>query len=221
MDSLKCPHCTLVNFVEAPACRRCGLDLAGVLPGADQPAQPAENPQLTLRFMPVLGTLAFLIVAWWGSLLLSSDGLDPAQRATVQRAVEVLRTGGFDREVFLLEHVTSFRASDNWWNSYVGHGQAYAATNFPFEVMTLYPPFFSRSEDDVERAIILLHEAQHLLGKGEQRALAAVWRAKPRLGWTAARYSHTTVWKNTREWTHAELPRFFACGADFTSDCHE
>ena len=87
--------------------------------------------------------------------------------------------------------------------------------------MTLYPAFFERSADDVERAIILLHEAQHLGGKGEQRALAEVWREKARLGWTAAHYGHTRVWKNTREWTHAELPRFFACGIDSASDCYD
>ena len=78
-----------------------------------------------------------------------------------------------------------------------------------------------RSEDDVERASILLHEAQHLRGRGEVAALAEVWRVKKRLGWTEARYSNTRVWKNTREWTHAALPALFACGVDLESDCDE
>ena len=73
-----------------------------------------------------------------------------------------------DGEVFLLDRMTSFRATDHWWNEHVGHGQAYAATNFPFQIMTLYPAFFERSADDVERAIILLHEAQHLRGRGSR-----------------------------------------------------
>jgi hypothetical protein len=88
-------------------------------------------------------------------------------------------------------------------------------------VITLYPPFFERSADDVERAIILLHEAQHLRGRDETTALAEVWKAKARLGWTARQYSQTRVWKNTREWTHTELPRYFSCGIDFRSDCYE
>jgi len=221
MSSLKCPQCALVNFAGVEQCRRCGLYIAGVVPFTVEPAEPAENPNLTLRVLPVAGTILALVFTWWASLLLSSDALDPQQRVTVERAVAVLRAGSFDREVFLLEHMTNFRSTDNWWNEYVGHGQAYAATNFPFQVMTLYPPFFERSADDVERAIILLHEAQHLRGRGEPRALAEVWRAKARLGWTADNYSHTRVWKNTREWTHTELPRFFSCGTDFASDCYD
>ena len=221
INSLKCPQCALVNFAEVDKCRRCGQHLASVGPITEEPAEPAENPNLNLRVLPVLGTIVALVFTWWVSLLLSSDGLDPAQRATVERAVAILRASGFDREVFLLDKMTSFRSSDNWWNEYVGHGQAYAATNFPFQVMTLYPPFFERSADDVERAIILLHEAQHLRGRDEPTALAEVWRVKSRLGWTAARYGDTRVWKNTREWTHTELPRFFSCGIDFKSDCYE
>lgn len=181
---------------------------------------PAENPNLNLRVLPVLATLVFLLVTWWGSLLLSSDGLDAAQRETVDEAIALLRDEGFTREVFLLERLTSFRGSDNWWNRYVGHAFAYASTNFPFQVMTLYAPFFDKTEDEVERAIVLLHEAQHLKGLGEQRALEAVWREKSRLGWVEADYGETRLWKNTREWTVDEAPLLFGCGSDFRSDCH-
>ena len=229
MNSLKCPQCALVNFAEVHQCRRCGEYLGNVIAtpvGSTQlpttePAEPPENPNLTLRVLPVAGTIIVLVFAWWASLLLSSDGLDAQQRATVERAVAILRARGFEREVFLLDNMTFFRSSDNWWNKHVGHAQAYAATNFPFQVVTLYPPFFERSADDVERAVILLHEAQHLRGRDEPTALAKVWQEKARVGWTAANYSHTRVWKNTREWTHTELPRYFSCGLDFRSDCYE
>ena len=222
MDTVKCPQCGLVNFIEADQCRRCGQYLLGAahVPGP-APAAPEENPQLTLRFIPVLGTLALFFFIWWASLLVSSTSLTPAQQVVVDRAVAVLREQGFTREVFVLTGVTHFRSTDNWWNKYVGHHDAYAATNFPFEVTTLYPPFFGVTEDDVERASILLHEAQHLRGRGEVAALAEVWRVKKRLGWTAARYSDTRVWKNTKEWTHAALPALFACGVDPESDCYE
>jgi hypothetical protein len=47
--------------------------------------------------------------------------------------------------------VVSYRRTDNWWNQYVGHHAAYAATNFPFGVVTLYPAFFRYAVDDTER----------------------------------------------------------------------
>ena len=221
MNSLKCPSCGLVNFTGTLECRRCATWLAGVTPDAGAPAGPPENPNLTLRVVPVVVTLALLLFTWWASLLLSSAGLDTTQRTTVGRAIDLLRDQGFSREVLLLERLTSFRSSDNWWNTYVGHPFAYASTNFPFEVMTLYAPFFEKTEDDVERAIILLHEAQHLQGFGEQRALEMVWRSKARLGWTAAEYGGTRLWKNTREWTADEAPLLFGCGTDYQSDCSE
>ena len=225
MSSLRCPQCALVNFAGVAQCRRCDQylgDLTTVTAaGATEHAEPAGNPNLTLRVMPVLGTIVVLVFAWWASLLLSSNGMNADQSATVERAIAVLRERGFEREVFLLERLASFRTSDNWWNKHVGHAQAYAATNFPFQVITLYPPFFERSADDVERAIILLHEAQHLRGRDETTALAEVWKAKARVGWTAVQYSRTRVWRNTHEWTYNELPRFFSCGIDLKSDCYE
>jgi hypothetical protein len=221
MNSVKCPQCDLVNFIEADQCRRCGQYLAGVMHIPTKPAEPEANPHLTLRFIPVIATLVLLVCGWWGSLLASSSSLTPDQRIIVERAIGILRERRFDREVFLLERLTTFRSTDNWWNRYVGHSEAYAATNFPFEVMTLYAPFFEVGDDDVERASILLHEAQHLRGKDEVAALAEVWRVKKRLGWIETRYSETRVWKNTREWTHAALPALFACGVDLESDCYE
>ena len=67
----------------------------------------------------------------------------------------------------------------------------------------------------------LLHEAQHLLGHGEEMALRYVWLERPRLGWTDERYSRSRVWRNTREWTQQSAPALFVCGADGKSDCVE
>ena len=81
--------------------------------------------------------------------------------------IPALAVAGFTRESAMLRHFANFRSTDNWWNQYLGHHDAYAATNFPLGVLTLYEPFFRTTVDDNERAVILLHEAQHLIGAGE------------------------------------------------------
>ena len=81
---------------------------------------------------------------------------------------EVLKEKGFTDEAFLLEHVAVFRGNDNWLNASVEKESAYAATNFPFEIVTIYPDFFKYPKDDIERAAILLHESKHLEGKDEK-----------------------------------------------------
>jgi hypothetical protein len=160
-----------------------------------------------------------LVFLWSRSLLLTSEAIDDRQQQIVLRAVSLLDRSGFSREVLVLRHFANYRSTDNWWNLYLGHPGAYAATNFPLGVVTLYPAFFTTATDDTERAAILLHEAQHLLGSGEDAALDRVWRDKQRLGWTAAEYGQTRVWRNTREWTMAAAPALFQCGADHQSDC--
>ncbi len=131
----------------------------------------------------------------------------------------VLEQKGFGKEGFVLRNLVTYRETDNWWNTYLGHRDAYAATNFPFEVLTLYPEFFANSADDEERAAILLHEACHLFGSGEEAALEYVWRNKQRLGWTADKYSQSRVWNNTRDLTKNLVPKLFQCGPDGKSDC--
>ena len=91
--------------------------------------------------------------------------------------------------------------SRGWWNKYTGHESAYASTNFPLEIVTLYQPFFTEPIDDTERAAILLHEAQHLLGANEEQELTRTWQDKERLGWTRDRYGETKVFQVTEEST--------------------
>ena len=169
----------------------------------------------------ILGTTFTIIVIAFLSLLITSDGLTYEQERAVNEAIVVVERGGFEREATVLRNIVFYRSSDNWWNKHVGHQNAYAATNFPFAVVTLYPAFFKFPVDDTERAAILLHESHHVFGSDERTALQRVWLDKRRLGWTAQRYSRTRVWRNTKEWTNGAIPVLFQCGDDQRSDCVE
>jgi hypothetical protein len=220
MNPRKCDQCSLVNFVGAEKCRRCGALLTERSSTAyESPAGPVKGRGIGRRLVWLAAVTVVLIFIWSRSLLLTSDAIAASQRQVVMRAIALLERAGFAREVMVLRHFANYRATDNWWNIYLGHPDAYAATNFPLGVVTLYPPFFTAAVDDIERAAILLHEAQHLLGAGEEAALDSVWRAKQRLGWTAAEYGETKVWKNTKEWTAAGVPALFQCGPDRQADC--
>jgi hypothetical protein len=243
-SNLKCAGCGLVNFASASGCKRCGapLDVQGRVgdsPRAHEASAASFEPRaesfedseefgeakpkrgLLNRVAWILTVTCAVIVAWHGSLLLSSDAATMNQRLQVRGAIELIEKSGFTREAFLLRRLTCFRTTDNWWNRWAGHGEAYAATNFPFEIVTLYPEFFQYPTDDTERAVILLHEARHLAGAGEREAFETVWRDKARLGWTRDKYSHTRVWKNVAEFTHRYVPELFTCGTDGKQDCAE
>ena len=156
---------------------------------------------------------------FYASLLFSADKPNPNQLVKIQGAIDLIRARGFSREAFVLNHVASFRSTDNWLNAYVGHHDAYAATNFPFEVVTLYPEFFEAPVDDCERAAVLLHEARHLFGDGEDAALENTWKSKRQLGWTNEKYKQTRVWDATMRLTKARFPYMFQCGGDGETDC--
>ena len=187
---------------------------------AEPVAGATENKRGFLKRLTwVLGATSFTLVIWYSSLLISSNGLQPGQRETVQNAIAVLNQQGFTRQAFILKHLTAFRDTDNWWNKYIGHREAYAATNFPFEIVTLYPEFFDLPVDDRERAAVLLHESRHLMGDGEDAALDFTWRNKQQLGWTADKYKQTRLWNATEPLTKARFPFMFQCGLDGKSDC--
>jgi hypothetical protein len=220
MNRNKCPQCGLVNAPADEACRRCAAALS---PGSPvvvvSQEQPIKRRGFGQRLLWVAGTTLALLFAWYLSMLLTSSELDFDRRQTVAQAIAVLKQQGFSKQVFVLKHLVKYRDTDNWWNRSIGHHDAYAATNFPFEVVTLYPGFFDTAVDDTERAAILLHESYHLFGSGEAGALEGTWREKHQLGWTADRYGQTRVWNNTTESTTALVPRLFKCGADEHSDC--
>ena len=171
------------------------------------------------RLLWLVSITIALIFLWSRSLLVTSDPIDASQRQLVLPAIRLLEHAGFTREVLMLRHFANYRATDNWWNIYLGHSDAYAATNSPLGVVTLYRPFFAVAIDDTERAAILLHEAQHLLLGGEDAALERVWREKRRIGWTFESYGQSRLWANTREWTASSVPALFQCGPDRRSDC--
>jgi hypothetical protein len=167
----------------------------------------------------IVGVTLILLLSFYISLRITSDELGYEQRQIVQRSISILKQRGFNKEATMLGTFAAYRGTDNWWNKFIGHREAYAATNFPFEVLTLYPEFFADSFDDYERAAILLHEACHLFGSGEGAALEHVWRNKRQLGWTEDKYSDTKVWNNTKDLTINLVPKLFQCGADGKSDC--
>jgi hypothetical protein len=220
----KCAKCGLVNSGNDEVCRRCGepLILADDARPPSYEVGATEKPKgrtFLRRVVWVVSATLFILTIWYASLLMTSDGLKPDQRAKVQTSIDLIQQGGFTREAFILNHLTSFRGSDNWLNAYVGHRDAYAATNFPFEVVTLYPEFFEVPIDDRERAAVLLHEARHLSGDGEENALRFAWQNKRRIGWTADRYGQTRLWDATERLTKASFPYYFQCGTSGTSDC--
>ena len=161
------------------------------------------------------------LLGFYFSLVVSADSLNIEQKYAVRRATSVLKDGGFSQQAFLLENLTIFRANDNWLNASVAKENAYAATNFPFEIMTLYADFFTYPADDTERAAILLHEAEHLKGKNEHDAYEFVWTHRKQLGWTKAEYALSPVWQNIRKQTKDNAPSLFVCGEKELNDCTE
>ncbi|HEX7316009.1 MAG TPA: hypothetical protein VF297_19005 [Pyrinomonadaceae bacterium] len=232
MNNHKCAGCGLVNFAYSAECKRCGVTLEPVYAAApfdvasdfefeEAPVEGKRRRGLPRRALSVLLVLFAVLVASHASLLFTSTPATYDERAQVERSVELIERAGFTREAFLLKRLTNFRTTDNWLNAYVGHPEAYASTNFPFEVVTLYPDFFHYPVDDVERAVILLHEARHLAGAGEEEACATVWRDKARLGWTREQYGETRVWQNVAELSRRHAPKLFDCGQDGRQDCYE
>jgi hypothetical protein len=222
MNNKKCGSCGLINFSTDETCRRCGVALSDDAPALmEQPNDTGVKTKRTLveRLLWITGMTATILFISYVSMLLTSDRLPFEQKQEVERAIAIIERGGFDKEAFFLRHIVNYRATDNWWNIEIGHHDAYAATNFPFEVVTLYPEFFADSVDDTERAAMLLHESHHLFASGETATLESTWREKGRIGWTAEKYSQTKVWDNTKRLTVNLVPSLFQCGAEGRSDC--
>jgi hypothetical protein len=215
--SKKCSNCQLVNFEHAKFCPRCGSALTEVA--------ATQSDKKGLRFLARMAVCfsvcASMILLFYLSLLASASSLNIEEKSEVRAAIAVLRERGFDREAFLLEHVTAFKANDNWLNASVAKENAYAATNFPFEIVTLYPDFFTYPLDATERAAILLHESQHLAGANEHDAYEFVWKNRRQLGWTKDKYSDSPVWRNVRKQTRDSVNEMFVCSGHEFDDCTE
>ena len=219
--SVKCTQCSLVNFAVDDSCRRCGaaLTLPDAAPASAIGGLAEPRPRSLGRWLLWIGGVTWLIVFVWSrSLIFTSEPLEQSKRWQVNDAIALLDQAGFSREVFVLKNLTNYRATDSWWNEYQGHESAYASTNFPLEIVTLYPAFFTDTVDDTERAAILLHEAQHLLGFDETHALDRTWREKARIGWTRDTYGNTKVFKVT-EGISFTATTLFQCKDNHHWDC--
>ncbi len=215
----RCSKCSLVNFADAISCARCQSELI------ETTSVETIKAKSKWRFVARIATFCVVclvgLLGLYFSLLVSADPLSIEQKYSVRRAIGVLKDKGFSQQAFLLENLTVLRSNDNWLNASVAKENAYAATNFPFEIMTLYPDFFTYPLDDIERAAILLHEAEHLKGRNEHDAYEFVWTHRKQLGWTRDPYISSPVWRNVGRQTIENARDLFTCGEKGSSDCTE
>ncbi len=215
----KCSKCGFQLTDRANRCRRCGT----VRSETENITSNAGflKSDLAKRILVFLFASAFTLSGFYISLVLSAKPLRYDQKKAVERSIEILESKGFKQEAFLLRNLTVFRRDDNWLNASIEKENAYAATNFPFEITTLYSDFFVVPTDDVERAAILLHESKHLQGKGEKDAYEFVWKNRDRLGWTMQSYGNSILWQNVRKQTKEYSPLLFVCELNDFEDCTE
>ncbi|MEO6588060.1 MAG: hypothetical protein ABIP06_01920 [Pyrinomonadaceae bacterium] len=216
-----CPNCQLTNFPQEKNCKRCDVNLLTVALVDSAQKNPVKKSRILRRVIICIAVLIFTLFGFYLSLIGSCRRLSYEEKQTVFKAISVLDEKGFSKEVFLLHYLTAFRANDNWLNASIPKENAYAATNYPFEIMTIYPDYFSYTENDTERAAILLHEAQHLKGADEKQAYKYVWENRKQLGWTKEIYENSVIWRNVRLQTKELAPELFTCEEKAYSDCTE
>ena len=186
----KCTQCGLINFQTNQSCRRCGAFLSFVQNISNKNLASSEDDLgarlnasvlwFFKRFLTAVFVTIILLFLAYFSMLFSAAKLETEQQIQVFEAINYIEEQGFEREAWFLRW-SAYRSNDNWFNALTGHADAYAATNFPFQIITLYDHFFSVSADKIERPSILLHEAQHLQGAGEAQAYEYVWRNREKL----------------------------------------
>lgn len=161
------------------------------------------------------------VVAFYLSLVSTSLPPTYTERQQIDEAIQLLADRGFADEVFVLKGTTTFRGTDHWLNSFIEKENAYASTNFPFQIVTLYPDFYTKAVDKTERAMILLHEARHLLGENENQAYAYVWQHRKDLGWTLRTHGTTESYVTIEQQTREMAPELFNCPEKPWEDCTE
>ena len=218
----RCPNCQLVNYPSSAECVRCQFNLIEV---SSVQTDGSHKPSLKFKILRRATVCAFVcftaLLGFYLSMLFTSASLKYDEKKQIQNAVKILDERGFTADVFLLKYLTSFRGNDNWLNASTKFENAYAATNFPFEIMTVYPDFFLYTADDTERAAILLHEAQHLKGADEKEAYEYVWRNREKLGWGKKTHGTSAVWQSIRRQTREFAPNLFVCDWNEAGDCTE
>jgi hypothetical protein len=218
----RCPNCRLVNHLHSAECLRCRFDLTEI---SSIPTGGENNPPVKFKILRraviCVAVCVAVLAGFYLSMIFTSAALKPEEKIQIRNAVKLLDEKGFAGEVFLLKFLTSFRGNDNWLNASTKFENAYAATNFPFEIITVYPDFFAYTADDTERAAILLHEAQHLKGADEKEAYEYVWRNRSKLGWTRQTHGGSIIWQNVRRQTKEFAPNLFVCDWNEAGDCTE
>ncbi len=212
----KCNNCRLVNYGDAAKCIRCESELVEI--SSDR---RSAGSSFVRRAVICVAVCIAVVLGFYFSLIITSKSLSLEQKLTVQAGIGVLENKGFANEASLLRSLAVYRATDSWFNSMIPKENAFAATNYPFGIVTLYSDFFAYPIDDVERAAILLHEARHLSGGDEKDAYEFVWKHREQLGWTKEKYYNSTVWKNVRAQTRDYSPSLFICGQTELNDCTE
>jgi hypothetical protein len=159
------------------------------------------------------------LVGFYASLLYSSARLSADEEFLTEDAIRYIEERGFPDEAFLLKRLAVYRSNDNWLNASVEKENAFAATNFPFGIITLYPDFFAIPSDRIERAAILLHEVRHVKGGDEKEAYEFVWRNRTKLGWTADKYGTSEIWTIVSKQTREYVPQMFICEMNVGNDC--
>ncbi len=216
----KCPNCSLLNFLAAEICVRCGLDLVNIeVTNLPKPQVNTGVPTVLRRAVICFLTAVFVLFGFYLSLIGSANRLAYEEKKTVERAIKIIEEKGFSKEAFFLNYLTAFRRDDNWLNASVEKDTAYAATNFPFEIITIYPEFFTFTADDTERASILLHEAQHLFGADENEAYSFVWKNRNKLGYSNEKYRMSEIYNKVGEQTKEYAPEIFVCPDKEYRDC--
>lgn len=208
-----------MNSAKAESCVKCRGGLVSVSGAGMKRAPRAKKAAVRIGFC--IATVVVVLAGFFVSLIVTSNRLDSSQRAQLESAIRILREEGFGDEAVYLDGLAIFRGSDNWFNALIPKENAFAATNFPFAVITLYPDFFAYPKDDVERAAILLHESRHLIGGDEPDAYGFVWKNRHKLGWTRDAYADSPVWSNIRRQTREQVPSLFACPDKEFDDCTE
>lgn len=126
-----------------------------------------------LSAVRITRVIIVFLAGFYLSLIASSRSLTATEHNAVERAITVLESRGFSDDAWVLRTIATFRGPENWLNSF-SEG-AFAKTNFPFQIITIYPDFLTTPQDDLERAAVLLHEARHLRGSTEAEAYKYVW----------------------------------------------
>lgn len=217
----RCSQCNLINFLDAEECVRCRSKLIEVKSIKPQIKESTLKRTIFKRAIVCFAVCLFVIFGFYLSLVGSSKSLKYEQKQHVYAAINVLSEKGFTNEALLLNYLTAFRANDNWLNASIEKENAYAATNFPFEIMTVYEDFFTYPVDETERAAILLHEAQHLKGADEKQAYKYVWENRIKLGWTREKYETSVIFNDVRKQTREIAPELFVCQTNDFDDCTE